>query len=372
MKKSSTARLIVAGEGDADLRYAGRFQPVDPVVYLDHPRGAHLVVPMLEVGRAKQEAKHARVWTPGDLDLPPMDRRSIAAWTVALARRTRTRAVQVTGAFPVEVARALERARVRVDIAQGPLYPERIKKTSKEIALIRIAQEAAVAAVRAAVRDIRGAHINRAGELIAGRKVLTSERVKHTINRVLLERECQAEQTIVACGRHAADPHHRGEGPLGAGQTIVLDIFPRHLPGGYWGDITRTVVKGPASPELKRMYLAVLRTQAWARAQIRPGIRADLLHQQVQQRLAAAGYATETRDGIPVGFFHGTGHGVGLDIHEAPSISLAAVRLQAGQVVTVEPGLYYPELGGIRVEDTVVVTPRGAEVLCPCPYYFEL
>jgi Xaa-Pro aminopeptidase len=374
MKKPSTARMIVAGSADAaDLRYACGFSPVDPVVFLDaRPRAKHLVVPLLEYGRAQDEARDSRVWNPEQLDVPILERRSPAAWAVALARRTRTRAVRVSASFPLGVARALERAKIRVDVAEGALYPERAVKSAREIEFLRAAQRGASAAMRVALRALRDARINRAGELIDGARVLTSEKLKALIDRALLERQCIARETIVACGAHAADPHHRGEGPLRAGETIVIDIFPQHQPSGYWGDITRTVVKGSASPTVRRMYRAVRAAQRWARDAIRPGVRADRIHEEIKRRFDAAGFAAGSRDGRPVGFFHGTGHGVGLEIHEAPAISTAKIRLRAGHVVTVEPGLYDPAHGGVRIEDTVLVTPAGAQALVPFPYPFEL
>ncbi|MCO5068633.1 MAG: M24 family metallopeptidase [Kiritimatiellae bacterium] len=374
MQKTSTgARLVVAGSGDAaNMRYACGFQPVDPVLLLHTARERHLVVPVLEVGRAREEAKGTRVYTPEELGLPLYDRRSIAAWAVQLLKRTRVRRVRVAEQFPLGVARALEESGVQVEIASAALYPEREVKGKREIEAIVVAQHAAAAAVRAAVADIRNAHIARSGELKLNRAVLSSERLRLTIDRTLLAHDCAARETIAACGRHAADPHHRGEGPLRVSETIVLDIFPQHRKTGYWGDITRTVVKGPATPKQLLMYRAVLKAQAQARARIKPGVRADLIHKEVQETLRAAGFRTEIVKGTPVGFFHGTGHSIGLDIHETPSISLAPVRLRAGHVVTVEPGLYYPEDGGVRIEDTVAVTARGARVLAACPYTFEL
>ncbi len=355
------------------MRYACGFSPVDPVVLLDAGRkGKHLVVPPLEYGRALDEARVSKVWDPEALRVPSESRRDPAAWAVALARRTRTCAATVSAAFPIGVARALERARIRVDIAEGALYPERAVKSEHEIACIALAQQGAVAAMRAALRALRAARVNRAGELVDRGRVLTSERLKSVIDRALLDRQCAARETIVACGAQAADPHHRGEGPLRAGETIVLDIFPQHQPSGYWGDITRTVVKGRASPMARRMYRAVRAAQAWARAAIRPGVRADGIHAEIKRRFEEAGFKTEHRDGRPIGFFHGTGHGVGLEIHEPPSIAVAKVRLRAGHVVTVEPGLYDPAHGGVRIEDTVAVTASGARVLVPCPYPFEL
>lgn len=373
MKKQSTARLIIAGSADsADMRYVSGFKPVDPVVLLHTGSERHLVVPLLEVGRARAEASGSIIHTPGELGLSPADRYSLGGWVVALAKKTRTKRVRVTALFPLGVARALESAGVRVEIESKRLYPEREIKTQKEIALIAETQRAAVSAVRAAMAEIRRAHVNRRGELISEKKPLTSERLRQHIDVVLLRHECQAQETIVSCGADAAEPHHRGEGPLRAGETIVLDVFPQHRKSGYWGDITRTVIKGPARPELKQMYRTVFRAQAWARKHIRAGVRGDLIHHAMVKQFEAAGYVTEVRKGNPVGFFHGTGHGVGLEIHEEPRLSLSKNRLRAGHVVTVEPGLYYPELGGVRIEDTVVVTTRGANLLCACPYTFEI
>lgn len=372
-RKQSTARLIAAGsENSADLRYACGFQPTDPVVLLHTARERHLVVPMLELGRARNEAPTATVHTPGDLGLSPSDRRSLAAWTVAITKKTKTQRVRVDSFFPAGIMRALEAANVRVEIADDALYPEREIKSAKEIEFIAQSQRAAAQAMRAAVEEIRAAHVNRAGELVSGKKTLSSERLRQLIQIVLLKNDCDGKETIAACGRHAADPHHRGEGPLRAGETIVLDIFPQHLKTGYWGDITRTVVKGPASAALKRLYRAVLNAQRIAREMIKPGIRADQVHQNVARTLSSAGYQTKMRDGVPVGFFHGTGHGVGLSIHENPRVALASDVLRVGHVVTVEPGLYYPELGGVRIEDTVAVTKSGAKILAACPYTFEI
>jgi Xaa-Pro aminopeptidase len=374
MKKTLTARMIVAGAGDdADLRYASGFSPVDAVVFLDRGRGdKHLVVPQLDYGRALDEARDSKAWSPELLELPASERRSRAAWAVALARRTRTRAVQVGETFPLGVARALERANVRVAVAEGALYPERAVKSAREIECIRAAQRGAVEAMHAAVRALRNARVNKARELILEGRVLTSERIKVLIGRALLDQQCFAREVIVACGAHAADPHHRGDGPLRANETIVIDIFPQHQPSGYWGDITRTFVKGTATPIVKRMYRAVRAAQRWAIQAMRPGVRADRIHKEIVRRFDAAGFATTQRDGRPVGFSHGTGHGVGLEIHEPPTLSTVSVRLRAGHVVTVEPGLYDPAHGGIRIEDTVLVAGDGAQVLVPFPYYFEL
>jgi Xaa-Pro aminopeptidase len=178
--------------------------------------------------------------------------------------------------------------------------------------------------------------------------------------------------TIVAGGPQSADPHERGHGPLRAGQPIVIDIFPQHMETGYWGDITRTVVRGRAPAALRAMYRAVREAQEDALRAVRPGVSGATVHRGVVATFARRGFATGVVDGKQVGFFHGTGHGVGLQVHEAPSLALAHRRLPRGAVVTVEPGLYYPEIGGVRIEDTVVVTADGCEVLAACSKRLEV
>jgi Xaa-Pro aminopeptidase len=374
MRKPSTPPLLLIGHGGdlSDIRYGCGFTPVDPVVFLDGGLEQHLVVPLLEVGRAGNEAPRTRVHTPADLLIPVAKRRQFGAWAVALLKQTGHRRVRVPSFFPASVLVYLKKAGVRVEITEEPLYPERAVKRAAELECIRKVQRAAVAATRAAVEEIRLARVGPRGLLLRHGKKLTAEAVKVVIELELMKRQCQSRDTIVACGRQAADPHDRGTGPLSASQTIVLDIFPQHKIHGYWGDITRTVVKGTARPELHRLYQTVLQAQRHALSLIKPGVRADRVHEAVQADFQAVGYVTETRQGHPVGFFHGTGHGVGLDIHEDPRISSAPVRLRAGHVVTVEPGLYYPELGGVRIEDTVAVTREGFQMLCPCEKVFEL
>ena len=374
MTKSSTPPLLLVGHsGDlADLRYRSGFTPVDPVLFLDAGRIQHLVVPLLEVGRARHEAPQTRVRTPADLGVPAERRRSLSAWAEALLKATGFRKIRVPAFFPALVLQRLREAGVIVEIVEGPVYPARVVKDEGEITLMRGVQRAAVAAVRAAIEEIRLARPDRRGYLIRHGRRLTSEQVKTVIEIELMHHRCQARDTIVAGGRQATDPHERGSGPLRAGQAIVLDIFPHHKGHGYWGDITRTVVRGPVSPALGQLYQTVLRAQQLALRLVKPGARADRIHQAVQTFFTGAGYVTGLRQGLPVGFFHGTGHGVGLEIHEAPSISTVPVRLRPGHVVTVEPGLYYPELGGVRIEDTVVVTHAGARVLAPCEKVFQL
>lgn len=238
--------------------------------------------------------------------------------------------------------------------------------------MIRGSQRAAVAAMKGAVALIASAGIDRKNRLIHGKNPLTSETVRQLINKIVIDLDCSGNDTIVAGGEQGTDPHERGSGQLFAGQAIILDIFPRSEKTGYWGDITRTVCRGPAPPELKKLYLAVKAAQSKALSAVRAGICADKVHETAQKEFARRGFETMEKEGKNIGFIHGTGHGVGLDIHERPRLGSSGETLEEGHVVTVEPGLYYPGLGGIRIEDTVVVTETGFRYLATCPKKFEL
>lgn len=372
-KRLTTPRLLVEGSGQcADLIYASGFVPVDPVVFLDEGTRRSLVVPMLEFGRARQEANGTDVFLPENIGVPRDQSRSAAKWALHLLRHRKIRRVEVTTFFPVGIARILEQNGIHIDIQPGAIYPERAQKRRSEVELITASQRASVAAMREVRSILRAASIARGGILKWKGKILTSERVREAVDITLLKHGCAARDTIIAGGSQGADPHDRGSGPLKAGQSIVVDIFPQSKRSHYWGDITRTFCKGKPSPELARMYKTVLDAQRRALAMIKPGVVAADVHAMITAHFDAQGFPTTVKNGVVRGFFHGTGHGVGLDIHEAPSIGLSPVKLLSGHVITVEPGLYDPDIGGVRIEDTVVVTASGARILADFPKSFAV
>jgi len=176
----------------------------------------------------------------------------------------------------------------------------------------------------------------------------------------------------VASGQHGCDPHDVGNGPIRAGEPVIIDIFPRSEKTGYFADITRTVVKGKPRPRVREMYDAVLAGQRGALRMIKPGVVASDIHGAILALFEKRGFKTGQIDGRMQGFFHGTGHGLGLEIHEAPRIAMNDTRLEAGMVVTVEPGLYYAGIGGMRIEDTVLVTRTGMRNLTRFPKFLEI
>lgn len=222
-----------------------------------------------------------------------------------------------------------------------------------------------------AIESIRAADV-RDNALFLDGEVLTSERLRRMVHRTLMDCGSIGQGTIIAGGDQGCDPHQVGFGPLGANETVVIDIFPRDETSGYFGDLTRTVCKGAASEEMHRLYQTVLEAQQLGLSQIRAGASGHAIHKSIQQLFVEAGYETGEKDGFMQGFFHGTGHGLGLEIHEGPSIGKRKDTLESGHIVTMEPGLYYRGLGGVRIEDTVVVRDDGYENLTTLPKVLEV
>jgi Xaa-Pro aminopeptidase len=364
--------IVDTAERNADLRYALGFTTPDPIVCVVRGRKRYVVVPPTELNRVRQSGPRVHAFTPDDLRVKPSDRRRPGGIPLALLRCLRIRSVTVPASFPLAVARRLEQAGIRIATSEGSLFRKRAIKTRTELFSIGQCQRGAAAAMNAALLTMARAHPDGRGCLRLGRRRLTSETVRAVIHRTLIDRGLTGQGTIVAGGEQGADPHGVGEGPLQANEPVVIDIFPRHSRHGYWGDLTRTVVRGRASARVRKMYAAVRAAQAAALGRVKAGVAARAVHEAVVREFKRRGFRTGRTEGKPSGFIHGTGHGVGLEIHEAPSVSRGPGRLRVGHVITIEPGLYYPGTGGVRVEDTVVVTRRGWRRLARCRHVFEI
>jgi len=279
--------------------------------------------------------------------------------------------VLVPASFPVEQADRLRERGVRVTWKRDPFFEERTVKRADEVAAIEATQRATERAVAKALdvlrqSDIRGDRLYWQGE------VLTVEALRRVMHLSLMEDECLGQHTIIAPGVQGVDPHNEGSGPVLPNQSLVLDVFPRSIRTRYFADMTRTVVRGRASDGLKRMYDAVLAAQLRGIELCREGADGGEVHAEVNAVLERAGFQTGMVDGRMQGFFHGTGHGVGLDIHEPPRVSKAGSPLRSGHVVTVEPGLYYPRWGAVRIEDMVLIEPGGCRNLTAFPKTLEI
>jgi Xaa-Pro aminopeptidase len=376
-----TLLVIAAPQHDADAYYLSGFLAPDPVICLRAGGDRYLAVSALEYGRALKSAPVDELVSFEELDLMGLARelksgvRAFGAAAAKLIERVGMEGspVAVPPRFGVAYADEL-RARGLTLEPDGAIFASmRRTKTEEETAHIEEVQRAVEEACARAARILKESDVARDGTLDWRGATLTSEVLRSEVEVELLRRGCSADEgTIIAGGAQAADPHERGSGSLRAREPIIVDIFPRSGESRYYADMTRTFVKGEPSPELEKMYEAVLEAQENALSTIRAGVVGREVHDRVADILHARGYKTTKHDARPdepltEGFFHGTGHGVGLGVHEAPRISTTEEVLRTGDVVTVEPGVYEPGMGGVRIEDLVVVTEDGCRNLTRFP-----
>jgi Xaa-Pro aminopeptidase len=368
--------LYAASEANADLLYFGRFFAPDAFVAFGHGRKKYALLNALEIARGRRESAFDEVlsleeWRDRAKKELTGEKIGIAEIVATVAREFGLKEFRVAGDFPLGLARRLEALGLSLELAEGGLFPERERKTEEEAKAIREGNACSAAGIRAAEKVLREATIKNGRIHYQGRS-LTSERLKEEIEIACLRRGAVSANTIAAGGDQACDPHCRGSGVLKANELIIVDVFPRVNATGYHGDMTRTFLKGRASDEQKKLVAAVREAQREAIAAIKAGVSGDAVHRGVVEHFEGKGYKTDSRAAQPIGFFHGTGHGLGLEVHEAPRLSTQGPRLKEGQVVTVEPGLYYPSLGAVRIEDVVWVRKEGAELLSEYHYRWEI
>ncbi len=368
--------IIDDSEREPDLLWASGFLAVDVFTWLKDSRGSAVMLTDLEFGRGEKESSVDEVISLSAMEKAArVDEGTPAPFEAVVLQLLRSREVdhvEVPARFPVRVADHLRASGIEVTPVRDPFFPQRAIKNASEIECLEESQAATEAAMLMAIDAVRRSEPDDGGVLHLDGEPLTSERLKGMVRLFLLEKGLQIGPFIIAPGDQGCDPHDVGSGPLQAGETIIIDIYPQHMSHRYWGDMTRTVVRGGATEQQKKMHAAVQTAQEAAIEMIRPGACGQAIHRQVQEIFEEAGFPTEKRDGTWVGFFHGTGHGLGLDIHEPPRISPVGPELQEGIVVTVEPGLYYPGIGGCRIEDVVLVTADGCRNFNKAPKDLEV
>lgn len=360
-----------------DLLHFGRFECHDPFLAFAHQGRKIAVLNALEYGRGLKESSFDEILRLEPLlaaasFVPPDTRPGPADVMALLAARRGMAAFVVSEDFPAGLLERLRARGLKTTVATGPVLPEREIKTAREAAAIRAGNRVAEAGFSAAEALLRRARIS-GRRLLVGGKPLTSERVRLAIEIACLEAGGLAIDTIVAGGDQACDPHCRGTGPLRPHELIIIDIFPRHTASGYHGDMTRTYLKGRGTPAQRALVEAVAAAQKAARRVLKGGAISSAVHAECVKVFAKRGYETRTTPTGSEGFFHGTGHGLGLAVHEAPRVSAPVhTALKTGAVVTVEPGLYYPGLGGCRIEDVAWLTETGHRLLSKYPYKWEV
>jgi Xaa-Pro aminopeptidase len=356
------ARLIVAdSERDPDLLYATRFFAPDAFVYLEKAGKKTIMLNDLEIDRGRVQARVDEVIAYSDVAKRAGKGATFAEVILRFLKEQKVRSVNVPSSFPLGLATKLADGGLGIYPQDGLFFPEREFKTDEELRALRRALAITEAGMARGMEVLAASTIGTGKKLSWAGKPLTSERLRAEIDSAILHAGGLPANTIVAGGNQACDPHERGHGPLKGDSLIILDIFPRDARSGYYGDMTRTVVRGKASDAQRRLWETVLAGQELALKAMKPGVDGGKVHDQVTRLFTDRGYPTGQEKGRWTGFFHGTGHGLGLEIHEAPRF--AATRFKQGQVLTVEPGLYYPGLGGVRIEDVVVLTQTGNRML---------
>jgi Xaa-Pro aminopeptidase len=359
-------RLIVAdSERDADMLYATRMFVPDPFIFLEQNGKRTIVLSDLEIDRGRKQAQADEILPLSQFEREVQgDAKKAPPFEKILSHFLQSRGVRsavVPASFPLGYAEELARNNIRLQATNGLFWPEREAKTEDELRLMRRACSITEKGMARAMEVLAACKARRNKRLDWFGQVLTSELLRAEIDSAVLRAGGLPANTIVAGGDQACDPHERGSGPLYADSLIIIDIFPRDAKSGYFGDMTRTVVRGRASDEQRRLWETVREGQALALKKMKPGVDGLTLHNEVKQLFTHRGFPTEVRDGRQVGFFHGTGHGLGLEIHEFPRFQKTV--LKQGQVLTVEPGLYYPGLGGVRIEDVAALTDSGIRIL---------
>jgi len=369
----SNTATVLAGipKSNYSLYHKIRFLVGDPTALITIEGSADdhsmFIVRDIEMQRARRDARADRISCPADhkpAEGLSGDRETATAQATAeYLLRQDVKSVITDRTLPYIFAHhiSLRGIEIQYDADLGVL--ERRQKDAEEIAWLQESQAMTERAMRMACELIANAEVNDQQQLVHAGEVLTSERVRSAIDIFLLERDYFNPKSIVACGPTGADCHDYGTGPIYSEQPVIVDIFPQNRKTLYYGDCTRTVVHGQISDDLTRMHMAVCEANAAACAAAKPGVTGEDVHKATIQVILENGYQT----GLPTAddpdsycsMTHGTGHAVGLEVHEPPLLDFGGPELLSGDCLTIEPGLYCRAIGGIRVEDMIVLTEDG-------------
>src|SRR5208282_5696999 len=318
--KRRALMMYAASEYDSNLYYAVKFVVPDPFPFFQIKGKKIILMSDLELGRAQKQAKVDEVLSYSDLQVKTPQKGGgkprVADVTAYFLKSRGISRVTVPDNFNLGLADALRKKGIAVECKPDPFFEERVYKSKDEVRMITQSLRYTEDAIHKLENVLRMSKI-------AGKKIryhgqwVTSELLKRVLNVSMMENNCIGSHTIVASGNQGCDPHQEGSGFVWANQSLIVDVFPRSGNTLYYADITRTFVKGKASPALKAQYEAVKRAQEKGIKMVAPGVNGRDVHQTIQKDMESLGYKTERRKGVMVGFFHGTGHGLGLDVHEA-------------------------------------------------------
>jgi Xaa-Pro aminopeptidase len=366
----ATAFVAVGDRFDDDLRYLSRFGGPDrDYAVVVTPDRAWLTAPGLFdeqaerefVDRASDDGIAREVWTenqrePGGVRAAGVldDRTGDADGSTVLT----------PASIPHDAALYLENAGYELESTTA-VAEARERKTEAELACLRRVQ-AVTCRGMARAEAVLAAAEPAGDDLLFEGEPLTTERLRREVDAQMARHGIRsAGNTVIGAGPTAADLHYTGIDHIAPGETVLLDISPRG-PHGYYGDLTRTFAVESDGGWERRAFVAVEQAHETALEHVEAGVTAGTVHEEAAAELTAHGFRI---DSSAVGFTHGVGHGVGVSLHEGPSLR-AEQPLEAGNVVTIEPGVYDPEIGGVRIEDLVAVTETGYERLATYPVRF--
>lgn len=356
----------------ADQLYLAKFGVPDPFISMKIGAKSIAVLNQLEFSRGLKESAFNTIlaleeWIEKARTKFGRKNVGIAEIVATLAASYQIDGFRVSADFPAWLAFQLQGFGFKIDALKTSIFPSRETKSELEMRFIRQGNRCSAAGIRAAEETLKKSRIKK-GYLYLDGKRLTSERLREAIEIACLTAGSVPMDTIAAGGDQACDPHCAGSGPLRANELIIVDVFPRVAKTGYFGDMTRTFLKGTPTDGQRALVATVKGAHGQAIKRVRSGINGKTIHTSVQQYFEDRNYLTKRDERGAEGFFHGTGHGLGLEVHEAPRVSIVNYRLKRNSVITIEPGLYYPGLGGCRVEDVVAVTDDGAKKLSSYHY----
>jgi Xaa-Pro aminopeptidase len=374
--------ILIIGDTvrNPELRHEVPLGIPDPFVYAEVDGRRIVVVNSMEAVRVEALGTGLEVRPTEEFGADEIRRSGVDAHEAT--RQLTLRTVQGLGiekatvprGFPLGHGDALREAGVDLTVDQNLFDDRRRRKSEHELAGIRRAQKAAEAGM-AVARDALGRAEPSNGGLVLDGEKLTCELLKEHIQAEFLRHGALAEEMIVSHGPQTAVGHDMGSGAIGADDVVLLDLFPVDLESACYADMTRTFAIGNAPREIHEWHALCHEALDLAAAEVKPGVHGRAIHVLVSEFFAERGFPTQLtkQEGEVLldGFYHGLGHGVGLEVHEPPGLTMIGHELVAGDVITLEPGLYRSGFGGVRVEDLLLVTEDGYERLTDCPYELE-
>jgi Xaa-Pro aminopeptidase len=364
-----------------ELRHEVPLGVPDPFVYAEIDGRRIVVIGAMEAARVDGLGAGLEVLPTEEFGADEIRRSDLAPRAAAdelavrVVRGLGIEQAHVPRAFPLSLADALRSSGIALEVDQKLFDDRRRRKSAHELAGIRRAQRAADAGMATAHDLLAGAEPANGG-LVVDAEPLTCELLKTRIQATFLAHGAVADEMIVSHGPQTAIGHEMGSGPISADDVVLLDLFPVDLESACFADLSRTFVLGGARSEFREWHELCCEALALASAEVHPGADGREIHRLVSRFFADRGFPTlltkPEGEVLLDGFYHGLGHGVGLEVHEAPGLGMLGEELVIGDVITIEPGLYRQGFGGVRVEDLLHVTEDGYELLTDCPYELEV